>query len=247
MESVTQWLDQLGLSQHAEVFAKNDIDLEALCLLTDADLERLGVSLGHRKELLKAIADVTERGASSPRDTRSQPSPPSSESGNVEAERRQLTVVFCDLAGSTALATELHPEPLRVFRVLGARAADSRFEAARSESALTPLVGREEEVALPLRRWQEAEDGEGQVVLIGGDPGIGKSRLTRVLRERLVAQRYTPLRSQCSPYHLHSTLYPGSASSGVDARAQARQKRALEGYRLCASIGPASDFTRRAG
>ena len=71
------------------------------------------------------------------------------------------------------------------------RATESRFEASRSEVALTPLVGREEEIALLLRRWQQAKEGEGQVVLVGGEPGIGKSRLTRVLRERLGQEPHT--------------------------------------------------------
>ena len=107
----------------------------------------------------------------------------------------------------------LHPlkgvyEPLHLFQVVGTRVSASRFEATRSEGALTPLVGREEEIALLLRRWQEAKDGEGKVVLVGGEPGIGKSRLTRVLRERLGQEQYLVLRYQCSPYHVNSALYP---------------------------------------
>ena len=89
-----------------------------------------------------------------------------------------------------------------------ARTTESRFEAAHGGVALTPLVGREEEVALLLRRWQQARDGEGQVVLVSGEPGIGKSRLTQVLREQIAASRTPPLRYQCSPYHLNSALYP---------------------------------------
>ena len=99
-------------------------------------------------------------------------------------------------------------EPIALFRVSAARAIESRFEASRGEVVLTPLVGREEEIALLLRRWQQAKEGEGQVVLVGGEPGIGKSRLTRVLRERLSQERHMVLRYQCSPFHLHSALYP---------------------------------------
>ncbi len=99
-------------------------------------------------------------------------------------------------------------EPVHLFRVVGARATESRFEAAHGGVALTPLVGREEEVALLLRRWQQARDGEGQVVLVSGEPGIGKSRLTQVLREQIAGEPYTALRYQCSPYHLNSALYP---------------------------------------
>ena len=97
---------------------------------------------------------------------------------------------------------------MRAWAALRASSMESRFEAARADVALTPLVGREEEIALLLRRWHEAEESEGQVVLVGGEPGIGKSRLTRALRERLEQARYTMLRYQCSPYHLNSALYP---------------------------------------
>jgi class 3 adenylate cyclase len=352
MQTITQWLAQLGLPQYAEIFERNAVDLELLCELTDEDLEKVGVhALGHRKKLLKAIAELKGNGAPVASPIQQSPSP--QESISSQAERRQLTVLFCDLVGSTALAQKLDPEdlrdlmqayqracrrviekydghvaqylgdgltvyfgwpraheddavrairaglevaetvsslatstpisarvgihtglvvvgetgqgdasipkaavgetpniaarlqalaepgsvvasdrtrvlaeglfeyadlgahslkgvsePVRLFRVAGARATESRFDAARSAAALTPLVGREEEIALLLRRWQEAKDGEGQVVLVGGEPGIGKSRLTRALRERLGQERYTLLRYQCSPYHLNSALYP---------------------------------------
>src|SRR5262245_30528341 len=107
MQTITQWLEQLGLSQYAEVFAENDVDLEALRLLNDAELERLGVSLGHRKKLLRAIGEFSEGRTPAPG---AAPSPGFS---GAEAQRRQLTVMFCDLAGSTALATKLDPEALR--------------------------------------------------------------------------------------------------------------------------------------
>jgi predicted ATPase/class 3 adenylate cyclase len=99
------------------------------------------------------------------------------------------------------------PQPVRVWRVLGASGAESRFEARRMEG-LTPLVGREEELALLLRRWELAKGGEGQVVLLAGEPGIGKSRLVRALRERLDEEAHTPLRHQGSPYHTNSALHP---------------------------------------
>src|SRR6185312_759582 len=86
--------------------------------------------------------------------------------------------------------------------------SESRFEASRGDAALSPLVGREEEIALLVRRWQQAKEGEGQMVLVGGEPGIGKSRLTGVLRERLGPEPSSVLRYQCSPYHLNSALYP---------------------------------------
>ena len=78
--------------------------------------------------------------------------------------------------------------------MLGESYSEGRFEAARGAAGLTPLVGREEEIALLLRRWQDAKSGEGQVVLLGGEPGIGKSRITRALRERIETQPHARLR-----------------------------------------------------
>ncbi|MGE3294947.1 MAG: AAA family ATPase, partial [Geminicoccaceae bacterium] len=97
--------------------------------------------------------------------------------------------------------------PVRAWRVLGSSRAEGRFEA-RHVAGLTPLVGREHELGLLLDRWRQAKDGEGQVVLLGGEPGVGKSRLVRALRERLAAEAYTPLSQFCSPYHQGSTLHP---------------------------------------
>jgi class 3 adenylate cyclase/tetratricopeptide (TPR) repeat protein len=353
VHTVRQWLDQLGLSQYAEVFERNAVDLDVLCELTDEDLEKVGVlALGHRKKLLKAIADLRGAGNASNQQA-GQANPPSEPALGTGAERRQLTVLFCDLAGSTELAMKLDPEelrtllqsyqracgevvarydghvaqylgdglmvyfgwptaheddaarairagleaveavsrlaapaplrarggihtglvvigesgqgdpsipraavgdtpnvaarlqalatpgsvvvsertaslarglfqytdlgartikgvdePVRLFRVDARRAIESRFEARHGEAALTPLVGREEEIALLLRRWEEAKEAEGQVVLVGGEAGIGKSRLTGALRERLAQDRYALLRYQCSPYHVSSALYP---------------------------------------
>ena len=82
----------------------------------------------------------------------------------------------------------------------------SRFEALRSRE--TPLVGRDEEVELLLRRWEQAKSGEGRVVLISGEPGIGKSRLTAALYERIAGEPHTRLRYFCSPHHQDSALYP---------------------------------------
>ena len=354
MQDVKQWLDQLGLPQYAEVFERNAVDLDLLCELTDADLEKIGVHpLGHRKKLLKAIAELNSLRLSAPA---AHPIPEGwvpREPIIAQADRRQLTVMFCDLVGSTAMAERLDPEELRelmqayrracgevvaryagnvaqylgdglmvyfgwpsaheddaergvrsaleivqavkgvsavqplavrigvatgavvvgggagednaetrlavgetpnlaarlqglagpneiviapatrhlvgdafeltdlgarllkgiaesvrAWRVDAPHRTEGRFEAAHGGVALTPVVGRDEEVALLLRRWHQACGGEGQVVLVGGEPGIGKSRLTRLLRERLGQQPYMALRYQCSPYHLHSALYP---------------------------------------
>ena len=96
---------------------------------------------------------------------------------------------------------------VRAWRVLGEGRAEGRFEALRA-ATLTPLVGRDEELALLLRRWEQARDGEGQVVLLSGEPGIGKSRLTRALQQQLAEGTYTRLLHFCSPYHQNSALYP---------------------------------------
>jgi len=353
MHTFSTLLHELGLERYSAIFAENDVDLEALLLLSERELQELGITLGHRKKLLKAIGELNggEKTAATVQLTSASPIP--REFVSAEAERRQLTVMFCDLVGSTALAERLDPEelrdlmqsyqrtcraviekydghvaqylgdglmvyfgwpraheddavrairaglevteavskltaatlvrarvgihtglvvvgetgqgdasipkaavgetpniaarlqalaepgnvvvsertrvlaeglfdcidlgaqalkgvsePVQLFRVVRVRATESRFEASRSEGALTPLVGREEEIALLLRRWQQAKEGEGQVVLVGGEPGIGKSRLTRVLREQIGQERHSVLRYQCSPYHLNSALYP---------------------------------------
>ena len=85
---------------------------------------------------------------------------------------------------------------------------ESRFDAHRGGSTLTPLVGRGEELDLLLRRWSQARDGEGQVVVLSGEPGIGKSRILSTLRERLNAQGVQALRFQCSPYYGNSAFWP---------------------------------------
>ena len=84
---------------------------------------------------------------------------------------------------------------------------ESRFEALHA-TGLTALVGREEELELLLRRWSKAKTGEGQVVLLSGEAGIGKSRLTAALLERLAGEPHTRLRYFCSPQHTDSALYP---------------------------------------
>src|SRR5262249_48956107 len=91
-------------------------------------------------------------------------------------------------------------------RVVGESGVLSRFEALRSEA--TPLLGRDDELDLLLRRWQQAKAGEGQVVLVSGEPGIGKSRLGVALSQRIQSESHTRLRYFCSPYHQDSPSYP---------------------------------------
>ena len=341
---IAEWLRGLGLGKYAPAFAENAINWDVLPELTADDLKEIGVAaVGDRRRLLAGIA--TLRGSTVP----AGPALPPDVSG--AAERRQLSVMFCDLVGSTPLAARFDPEDLReivgayhrcvadtvarfagfvakymgdgvlvyfgypeaheddaeravraglavidaigrlaaperlnvrlgiasglvvVGDLIGAGAAQergvvgetpnlaarlqalaqpgtlviaestrrqigalfelddlgpqplagfaepqrawrvvdesgvlSRFEALRSEA--TPLVGRDEELDLLLRRWQQAKAGEGRVVLISGEPGIGKSRLGAALSEAIQSEPHTRLRYFCSPHHQDSALYP---------------------------------------
>jgi predicted ATPase/class 3 adenylate cyclase len=347
---VGDWLRSLGLPQYEAIFRENAIDSEVLPELSESDLEKLGAPLGHRKRLLKAISALGSTAAAATVDA----SVPAAPASRDTAERRQLTVMFCDLVGSTALSARLDPEdmrdiigayhrccaeqltkaggfvakymgdgvlvyfgypeaheddaeravrsaltlieavpklqaghdavlavrlgiatglvvvgdligegdaqergvvgdtpnlaarlqgiaepntvviadrtrallgnlfeledlgsrdlkgiagPARAWAVLRARSVESRFEALH-ETGLTALIGREEEFETLWRRWQRVKTGEGQVVLLSGEAGIGKSRLTAELLERLATEPHTRLRYFCSPQHTDSALYP---------------------------------------
>ena len=346
MQQIADWLEKLGMSEYAQRFAENGIDVSVLRYLTDQDLKKIGVLLGHRRKMLAAIPELV--GA-----VQAPPQPALTESKPQDtAERRQVTVMFSDLVGSTALSARMDPEDLRevisayqkcvaetvqrfggfvakymgdgvlvyfgypqaheddaeravqagleliqavsglksgtplqtrvgiatglvvvgdligsgeaqergivgetpnlaarlqgiaepntvviaestrkllgnLFDLedLGAKdlkgiggpvsawaglrpaSVESRFEALHA-SGLTELVGREEELELLLRRWSKAKTGEGQVVLLSGEAGIGKSRLTAALLERLAGEPHTRLRYFCSPQHTDSALYP---------------------------------------
>ncbi len=354
---VADWLRKLGLERYEETFRENDIGGELLRSLTAEDLKELGVtSVGHRRRLLDAISALREEAASGQTAMHSAVGPPEAGANSrvsVDAERRQMTVMFCDLVGSTALAARTDPEdlrdivnayhqriaqhveqfggsvaqymgdgaliyfgwpragdvdaeravraglalidaigqmatageklqsrigiatglvvvcdlegsgaghehavigetpnlaarlqamalpdsividqntraelgdlfnyrdlgevelkgfpaPVRAWRVLSEAPIHNRFEALHP-GTLTPMVGREEEIDLLLRRWQQVHQGVGKVVLISGEPGIGKSRLVAALEERLRSEAHTLLRYFCSPYHVDSALYP---------------------------------------
>jgi class 3 adenylate cyclase len=352
MTSFRNWLAEIGLQSYDSVFASNKIDFDVIRSLSDTDLRELGLALGDRKRLLQAVASLGGRQTTDTVASTSDPGPLHEGAVSHGGERRQLTVMFCDLVGSTALSEKLDPEELRSLlhayrtlcgevitrydgfvaryvgdgiltyfgwptaheddaeravraaleivltakqasttealsvrigiatgpvvvgeqagvgdqsklaigstpnlaaRLQGLATADqiviaastrrlagnafeltdlgehdvkgisepvhawrveralvtaSRFDAHRGSQALTPLVGRGEELDLLLGRWSQARDGEGQVVVLSGEPGIGKSRILNALRERLEAQGVQPLRFQCSPYYVNSAFWP---------------------------------------
>jgi class 3 adenylate cyclase/predicted ATPase len=351
---IVVWLRSLGLGRYEAAFRDNEIDETVLPNLTSEDLKDLGVSVvGHRRKLLDAIAALrTDAGTKASSSDAVTTSSAPSVSPEDRAERRQITVMFSDLVGSTALSARMDPEdlrevisayqkcvaetvqrfggfvakymgdgaliyfgypqaheddaeravraglalvaavsglkthaplqarigiatglvvvgdligagetqergivgetpnlaarlqgvaepnsvviaegtrkllgnlfeledlgplglkgiegPARGWRALRPASVESRFEALHA-SGMTELVGREEELKLLLRRWSRAKNGEGQVVLLSGEAGIGKSRLTAALLQSVAAEPHIRLRYFCSPQHTNSTLYP---------------------------------------
>jgi hypothetical protein len=169
--------------------------------------------------------------------------PPGSARSAPEAERRQLTVMFCDLVGSTDLSDRLDPEdlrevviswvtarlvgetfalvslglqtlkglaePLEVWRVDGLHEVQGEWlEGDGVDDAAPLLVGRDEEIGLLRRRWEQSQERLGQVVLIMGEAGIGKSALVEVLRAHVRREGRPRIAFRCSPYHQNSALYP---------------------------------------
>jgi hypothetical protein len=126
----------------------------------------------------------------------------------AESTRKLLGNLF-ELEDLGAKEVKGIAEPVRAWAALRPSALESRFEALRA--ATTALVGREEEIELLMRRWAQAKSGDGCVVLIAGEPGIGKSRIAEAMQERLGAEPHTRLRFFCSPYHQDSALYPAIA------------------------------------
>ena len=347
MRGIAEWLASIGLGEYAQRFADNGIDHSVLRDLTEQDLTQLGVLLGHRRKMLRAIADL-DGAPLAPAEKAAAPVP------RDEAERRHLTVMFCDLVGSTALSARLDPEDLwrvntayqacieevigqyqgmiarimgdgalcyfgypraqeddaeqavraglalvdavatlrttaeaalqvrigiatgtvvvsellihegpteqavvgetpnlaaglqkladpgtvlicpstrrligehfdyhflgpialkgwaeavPVWQVLGTSGVESRFEAMH-RTKLPPLLGREEETELLLRRWRHATQEEGRVVVLTGEPGIGKSHITLAFDERLQSEPHVTLRYFCSAHHTNSALFP---------------------------------------
>ena len=107
MQQIADWLEKLGMSEYADRFAKNGIDVSVLRYLTDQDLEKIGVLLGHRRKMLAAIAELVGAVQAPPQPALTEPKP------HDTRERRQVTVMFSDLVGSTALSARMDPEDLR--------------------------------------------------------------------------------------------------------------------------------------
>ena len=124
----------------------------------------------------------------------------------AESTRKLLGNLF-DLEDLGAQDLKGISGPVRAWAALRPASVESRFEAMHA-SGLTELVGREEEIEILLRRWSKIKTGEGQVVLLSGEAGIGKSRLTAALLERFANEPHTRLRSFCSPQHTDSAFYP---------------------------------------
>jgi predicted ATPase len=120
---------------------------------------------------------------------------------------RRLVGGLFDYRDLGPIALDGYTEPVRACEVLATSFVQSRFDV-RQGAKLTPLVGRQEELEMLRRRWQQACEGEGRVVLVSGEPGIGKSRLIVALQELLQAEPHTPLRYFCSPHHADSALFP---------------------------------------
>jgi class 3 adenylate cyclase len=123
----------------------------------------------------------------------------------AESTRKLLGNLF-ELADLGAKELKGISEPAQAWVALRPSSVESRFEAMRT--AMTPLVGRDEEIALLLRRWEQSKAGEGCVVLIAGEPGIGKSRVAQTIVERVSAEPHTRLRYFCSPHRQDSAFYP---------------------------------------
>ncbi len=126
----------------------------------------------------------------------------------IAASTRRLVGSTFELADLGEHELKGISEPVRAWQVQGAAIAEGRFEAGRGSAGLTPFVGRNEELSMLLARWRQARAGEGQIVLLCGEPGIGKSRITETLREGLANESHIRLTYQCSPYHINSAFYP---------------------------------------
>ena len=137
----------------------------------------------------------------------------------IEPVTHRLTGGLFDYRDLGAVTLKGFAEPVPAWQVVGLSAQQSRFDALH-EAGVAPLLGRDEELELLLRRWQQAKSGEGRVVLLSGEAGIGKSRLATALLERIAGEPHLRLRYFCSPHHTDSTLHPVIAQLERAARFQ---------------------------
>src|SRR6267154_485344 len=157
---------------------------------------------------------------------------------SILATRRLVGRMF-DCRALGAIVVKGLPQPMKAWQVRGEMAGVSRFEARRAR-ALSPLVGRQEEIELLLRRWDQAKLGEGRVVLLSGEPGIGKSRIAEDLLERLEGVWQACLRYFCSPHYTQSPLHPFVAQLEASAGFESDSDAGARLDRLEALLGPTS-------
>ncbi|MBN8943423.1 MAG: AAA family ATPase [Rhizobiales bacterium] len=157
----------------------------------------------------------------------------------IAAGTRRLVGRMFDLRALPAIAVKGLPQPVAAWQVQGEAAGMSRFEARRGDASY-PLVGRREEIELLSRRWEQARLGAGRVVVISGEPGIGKSRIAESLLAELGRRPHARFRYFCSPHHAHSALHPFIAHIERDADFEAGSSAAARRDRLEALLAPTS-------
>ncbi|MEH2513547.1 class 3 adenylate cyclase/predicted nucleic acid-binding Zn ribbon protein [Nitrobacteraceae bacterium AZCC 1564] len=126
----------------------------------------------------------------------------------IAADTRRLTGGLFEYRDLGPATLKGFADPVRAWQVVGPSSIESRFEALHAASTSTPLIGRDEELDLLMRRWRQVKEGEGRVVQLSGEPGIGKSRVTEAMEERLSDEPHIRLRFFCSPYHGETALHP---------------------------------------
>jgi class 3 adenylate cyclase/DNA-binding SARP family transcriptional activator len=157
----------------------------------------------------------------------------------IGAHTRRLVGGMFDCRAFAADERKGLPQSVEVWQVRGATAGVSRFEA-RRRGALTPFVGRQEEIDLLMRRWDQAKAGEGRVVLLSGEPGIGKSRIAETLLARIEGEPHARLRYFCSPHHAHSPLHPFIAQLEQAAGFEPDSGASAKLDKLMSLLGPTS-------